>query len=98
MAQCPADKKGTDPFEKGGIRRLLAHKKEKYFVDVDFAPVPNNIADATDTGDAVEAAAKAARFTWARPADFLKNKGELHVFESGLNPGDVQQGELGDCW
>jgi calpain-15 len=33
---------------------------------------------------------------WLRPSEFLK--GQIHVFEGGIDNSDIQQGELGDCW
>ena len=33
---------------------------------------------------------------WLRPSEFLK--GKISLFEGGIDKGDIQQGELGDCW
>jgi hypothetical protein len=36
---------------------------------------------------------------WRRPSDFMaSNGGEIRVFDNGINPSDIRQGYLGDCW
>lgn len=37
-----------------------------------------------------------ANIVWKRPKDFLK--GEIEVFSKKIEPDDIAQGELGDCW
>mmetsp|Transcript_16055 Transcript_16055/g.17391 ORF Transcript_16055/g.17391 Transcript_16055/m.17391 type:complete len:757 (-) Transcript_16055:897-3167(-) len=33
---------------------------------------------------------------WRRPHEFMN--GEIKVFDHGIQPGDIRQGQLGDCW
>ena len=35
---------------------------------------------------------------WKRPQEIYTGEGGPHMIKDGLSPGDVKQGELGDCW
>ena len=92
-------RRGLSPIDKGALRKLLGKSRAAY-VDIDFPPTAASITGGGGGGgDAhdVRAAAAAARYTWLRPRRFL-GSAEPHVFERGLEPADVQQGELGNCW
>ncbi|EPY28743.1 calpain-like cysteine peptidase [Strigomonas culicis] len=62
------------------------------FVDLSFPPEQPSI----DTG----ASKPFKQLPWARPSNYLKPEqaDQVRLFRNGIVPGDVNQGELGDCW
>jgi len=40
----------------------------------------------------------ADELVWRKPTDFLYNEGTLKVFEGDIEPNDIKQGGLGDCY
>lgn len=62
------------------------------FVDLSFPPVQASI----EAG----AAKPFKQLPWARPSMYLKPElqDQIRLFRNGISPGDVEQGELGDCW
>jgi hypothetical protein len=60
------------------------------FVDTEF--MPNDAALYNDPENEVTS----APVVWRRPTEFLKKKPK--VFAGKVQPGDVAQGALGDCW
>ena len=73
------------------------------FEDVSFPPTRTSlIEDWEDDHCAQEKIQKDGwdKITWERAAkipSLLKN-GELAIFKNGIEPDDVKQGLLGDCW
>ena len=74
------------------------------FIDPEFPPISSSLfsvdplaeikgesATPTDSGTlpAIE---------WRRPRDFLAPDKPLEIFEGGIEPADIAQGQLGDCW
>lgn len=62
------------------------------FVDLSFPPVQSSI----DSG-----ASKAFKqLPWGRPRMYVSPElhSQIRLFRDGISPGDVEQGELGDCW
>jgi hypothetical protein len=35
---------------------------------------------------------------WRRPCEFMPADAPINVFESDVQPSDISQGELGNCW
>lgn len=56
------------------------------FVDLDFPPAPSSLAPGGDV----------AKITWRRPPSFME--GPFDVFVDMVEPNDIRQGNLGDCW
>ncbi|KPI82880.1 putative calpain-like cysteine peptidase putative cysteine peptidase Clan CA family C2 [Leptomonas seymouri] len=62
------------------------------FVDLSFPPVQASL----DSG----ASKPFKSIPWARPSMYIKPElqDQVRLFRNGIRPGDVLQGELGDCW
>lgn len=62
------------------------------FVDLSFPPVQESIA--------AGASKPFKQLPWARPSMYIKPElqDQVRLFRNGICPGDVEQGELGDCW
>jgi calpain-15 len=78
----------------------ICHNYGKKFIDKDFPPTITSLFKADTkllpgemSGMAVT---KRSAIEWKRASDFMV--GEYHVFEGGIEPGDIRQGALGDCW
>ena len=85
----------TDILPVDMIQHLCKRRGLKFF-DLDFPadssslfPHPNEASDQV--------------VQWRRPGEFMlvdpeKNLGNPDVFIEGIEPGDIRQGALGDCW
>lgn len=62
------------------------------FVDLSFPPVQASV----ESG----ASKPFKQLPWARPSMYVKPElqDQVRLFRDGICPGDVEQGELGDCW
>ncbi|KPA75514.1 putative calpain-like cysteine peptidase putativecysteine peptidase Clan CA family C2 [Leptomonas pyrrhocoris] len=62
------------------------------FVDLSFPPVQASI----ESG----ASKPFKQLPWGRPSMYIKPElqDQVRLFRDGICPGDVEQGELGDCW
>jgi hypothetical protein len=60
------------------------------FVDLDFPPTQTSLSRPHD------ARALPSR-VWKRPVEYLGGM-EPRLFEDGVEPNDIDQGQLGDCW
>ena len=58
------------------------------FVDVEFPPCDRSLYP--------PAHADKTLVTWRRPVDFMD--GEFDIFQGAVEPADIRQGKLGDCW
>jgi calpain-15 len=69
------------------------------YIDPDFAPCVGSLfrqgADGTIAQGDIEAS---QRISWRRPKDFFKADEDFDVFVGGIEPNDIRQGQLGDCW
>jgi hypothetical protein len=78
----------------------VCHSYGKKFIDKDFPPTLTSLFKPTTklTEGELSGTGATERTTieWRRPTDFMV--GEYQVFEAGIEPGDIQQGQLGDCW
>jgi hypothetical protein len=59
------------------------------FIDAEFPPNEKALVSRKSEG-------KAKVVQWRRAREFLGP--EAAMFSGGIEPGDIQQGELGDCW
>ena len=64
------------------------------FVDLEFPPVEASLFSAASKHAPKPGARK---ITWRRATDFL-DPDKLDVFVQGVEPSDISQGALGDCW
>lgn len=68
----------------------------KKFVDKDFLPTASSLFKTDESAKSTKGASTTAKkesrqvVEWKRAADFMK--GEYHVFESGIEPADIKQG------
>lgn len=67
------------------------------FVDIEFPPVESSLYPSS------EASPIKQKVVWKRPKDFMvvdKKKGlnAPDVFDKKIEPNDIKQGTLGDCW
>jgi calpain-15 len=81
----------------------LCESNGTHFVDCTFAPLANSLYAAPTInyrGDAVEAEPikKNECIVWRRPSEFITDGKPIHVFEGKIEPDDIKQGQLGDCW
>lgn len=77
----------------------------KKFIDRDFPPMEGSLYKKDGDGQTMageQAAKKAASrkpIEWKRPEEFMNEEsGPIRLFDSGIEPGDIRQGALGDCW
>lgn len=91
----PAD---LDPMDDA--MHLLCQNYGKKFIDKDFPPTLMSLVKANVSASDGELAdpsvSKGLAVEWRRPSDFME--GEYQVFEAGIEPNDIKQGQLGDCW
>eukprot|EP00607_Mallomonas_marina_P005329 CAMPEP_0182437996 /NCGR_PEP_ID=MMETSP1167-20130531/85437_1 /TAXON_ID=2988 /ORGANISM="Mallomonas Sp, Strain CCMP3275" /LENGTH=588 /DNA_ID=CAMNT_0024631137 /DNA_START=55 /DNA_END=1821 /DNA_ORIENTATION=- len=71
------------------------------FIDPEFPPInldyPPKISSSlfkNEKGETVQD--NSLRVQWRRPKEYLT--GEIHIFEGVIEPSDIKQGALGDCW
>ena len=81
------------------IRLILRDSGLPNFIDIEFPPVESSIYN---TRDGLKPFAK-ERIVWKRPKDFMlvdEDQGLLppQVFQKQIEPNDIKQGILGDCW
>lgn len=72
----------------------ICKKNKTSFIDVDFLPVDDSISN-PKLGQSFDTVIQ-----WRRPCDFMTlKKGEkIQVFDKSIEPSDIKQGQLGDCW
>jgi calpain-15 len=63
------------------------------YIDPDFPPTLSSLYSSTDLQHTLPSE---RHITWKRPNEFMN--GEYHVFEDLIEPEDIRQGKLGDCW
>lgn len=80
-------------------QQLLAQirKNGNNFIDIDFPPIEKSIQDPSK-GQSFDRMPH-----WRRPRDFMlpdPSKGifDPQIFEKDIEPNDIHQGQLGDCW
>lgn len=79
------------------LEQRLKQSNLSHFVDIDFRPLENSIYDQT-----IESPFDCI-IHWRRPNEFMKadySAGllEPNVFYESIEPNDIKQGALGDCW
>jgi len=63
------------------------HEKGEFFIDPDFPPLNSSLFDTPERAHTDNA-------IWRRARDFAE---DIHVIDV-VDPNDIDQGELGDCW
>lgn len=64
------------------------------YIDQSFPPTSSSLF----SSEALDAATQSdLLITWKRPIDFFSST-IYHVFEENIEPEDIRQGRLGDCW
>ena len=80
---------------------MFGSPSKSLFVDPDFKPVSSSLYTVNPTivasGEGTGLAPSDEMVAWYRPSEFYKN-GTIDVFEGKIEPGDILQGSLGDCW
>lgn len=92
----------TYPFDILPVDDVKAKVREAglpSFIDIDFPPLPQSIYPL----DNVDKKLEKLGIVWKRPREFMKadaQKGleEPQVFYKSIEPNDIAQGGLGDCW
>ena len=71
-------------------------KSKLPYVDVRFPPNTQSLKRATDK----KTVANMDAITWRRPQDYIPAMAhkKIKIFRDGVNPNDISQGQLGDCW
>ena len=65
-------------------------KEDTHFVDSEFPPVYDSII-------ADKSKPYGPFLTWRRAPEFMED-GKFSMFEDGIDPLDIEQGQLGNCW
>ena len=63
------------------------------FLDPDFPPTESSLYAKDKSNEPVH---DGKPVTWRRPCDFMG--GSFDVFQGGIEPNDIRQGSLADCW
>ena len=74
------------------------HKSRQHFVDTDFPAAPESIIDPNDDIDDLQ---DLGPVTWKRITKLPQlrdESGELNIFHDLIEPTDIQQGSIGDCY
>eukprot|EP01062_Namystynia_karyoxenos_P016435 TRINITY_DN159_c0_g1_i1.p1 TRINITY_DN159_c0_g1~~TRINITY_DN159_c0_g1_i1.p1 ORF type:complete len:1015 (+),score=325.23 TRINITY_DN159_c0_g1_i1:85-3045(+) len=69
---------------------MVCEKHRQRFIDLTFPPVKESLARAHETG--------MKDCLWQRPSDFLAEGLEASLFVGSVEPEDIDQGQLGDCY
>ena len=85
---------GDDSATKEEIEKRCSTNKVQ-FLDPDFPPVDNGLY--TKDPKSGSAISDGKPICWRRPTEFMPN-GEFDVFQGGIEPNDIRQGALADCW
>ena len=83
------NKTSTSPSYQEIVARLK--QSGEIFQDLEFTPNINSL-----TGGDPRKAAKWSQVVWRRPAEFWGSG--FAVFKGGIEPNDIKQGQLGDCY
>ena len=78
------------------IRQKLKENKTN-FIDIEFPPVESSIYPASESQPFGQP------IVWKRPKDFMvvdesQGLNSPEVFFKKIEPDDIKQGQLGDCW
>jgi hypothetical protein len=65
----------------------------KRFVDEEFPPTIQSLV-----GENKATRGTWSAFEWLRPEEFLSGTGQIQVFLDRIEPNDIRQGYLGDCY
>lgn len=79
----------------------MQSKNAKKYTDETFPPNEHSLITDWDDDEALDKVFTWRRFTWARATDIpsLNDKeGKLQVFSNKIEPSDIKQGALGDCY
>lgn len=77
--------------------RCKTHAKS--FIDVSFPPTDTSLFATLDHPDGAPTESTSASIVWRRPCEFMsQNTSNLKLFDGGIEPADIKQGLLGNCW
>ncbi|KAL5976765.1 Calpain-type cysteine protease dek1 [Asimina triloba] len=82
------------------VKEALSARGEKHFTDQEFPPTDNSLFVDPDKPPSKLQIPKVVS-QWMRPTEIVKETGvDFHpcLFSGSVNPSDVCQGRLGDCW
>lgn len=81
------------PYEVLSYEQIVAQMKQnnvENFIDPHFPPKDNSLYNVVKDSYPFDFAVH-----WRRPHEFMENP---VVFENDVDPNDIKQGQLGDCW
>ena len=86
-----------DPIQKK-IRAIieLCEQTNGMYGDSDFPP--NDASLYKNPAEPPDYAESTPVVEWMRPEEVLKSEDKVCMIKNGIKPGDVKQGNLGDCW
>lgn len=86
-------------FSKQDIEDICKRRRIS-FLDASFPPTSESLfkvdPTAVDETDEHESAKKT--IVWRRPKEFMSEGAPVNVFDGTVEPNDIKQGQLGDCW
>ena len=65
-------------------------------IDEDFPPTDNSLYNTTNTKLSQQELETWQNFEWRRPHEIFQ--GKFSLFSEGIDPGDIKQGCLGNCY
>mmetsp|Transcript_7350 Transcript_7350/g.13248 ORF Transcript_7350/g.13248 Transcript_7350/m.13248 type:complete len:822 (-) Transcript_7350:36-2501(-) len=83
---------GDDSATINEIEKRCKANKVK-FLDPDFPPTDSSLYAKDKSNEPVH---DGKPVTWRRPTEFMS--GSFDVFQGGIEPNDIRQGSLADCW
>ena len=82
----------------------LCDQARTNFIDSAFPPLASSLYTAAVVTPGVSITSSEVSkpagdcIVWRRPVDFLPAGTPIHIFEGQIEPNDIKQGQLGDCW
>lgn len=94
FAQLPVEVMPVDE-----IIDFIKGSKLDHFIDLDFPPCSASIYDTNrlEKSPLVWGSGEEINVKWRRAQEIWPSS-TISVFENGIDPNDVSQGQLGDCW
>lgn len=97
---CCAESRPSDGHYEKALEKVKDKGPKAQFEDADFpAGKGSLIPDWNDPGDDTTSIKDAwEKFVWLRPDKIKGMEAPILLFDKGIEPGDIKQGQLGDCY
>ena len=82
-----------DVMKQDELIAELQRQGVKNFIDPQFPPRDSSIYDSAN-----DEYPYANVVQWRRPKDFMGANANIQLFDEGIDPNDIKQGALADCW